>query len=404
LPSGAAGWHGGVFARERKRVRLSQEFEFVAACCRRPAGADADARIRTLAVGADWDRILRIARRHRVEGLVWDGLRRAAVGIPEEAAVDLRAAAERIAFQNLRLAVESLRLKRRFEAAGIDLLFVKGVSLGQLAWGSLALKMGWDIDILVPADRVEAAAALLEEAGYLLKVPEGPAARARLAFWHRHWKESVWSAASGITVELHTGLADSPALLRGVGLGSPREEVAIAGAGSLATLAREPLFAYLAVHGASSAWFRLKWIADVGALLAPLPPADIESLSRSADAAGAGRAAALALLLCHRLFATRLPAPLVAQLRRDRMVRILLRLSLRKLGGRAEARELDKTRLGTLTIHLLQLGLKKGFSFKLGELRRQLVSPYDRLAVPLPRGLAFLYPAIFVARRLRRSR
>ena len=383
-------------------MRLSQEFELVAACCRRPAGADADARIRTLAGGADWDRVLRIARRHRVEGLVWDGLRRAAVEIPADAAGTLRASAERIAFQNLSLAVESLRLKRRFEAAGIDLLFVKGVSLGQAAWGSLALKMGWDIDVLAPAESVAAAAGLLEEAGYALKIPGGAAARGKLDFWHRHWKESVWAAPSGTTVELHTALADNSALLRDVGLRSPRQQVVIPGAGNLPTLAREPLFAYLAVHGASSAWFRLKWIADVGALLAPLPPADIERLYRYADAAGAGRAAALALLLCHRLFQTPLTSALFAELRRDRIVRLLLRLALRKLAGRAEARELEETRLGTLTIHLLQLGLKKGVGYKFGELRRQLVSPYDRLAVPLPRALTFLYPAIFVARRLRR--
>jgi hypothetical protein len=77
---------------------------------------------------------------------------------------------------------------------------------------------------------------------------------------------------------------------------------------------------------------------------------------------------------------------------------------LRKLAGRAEADELEATRLGTATIHLLQFGLKKGVRYKIGELRRQLISPYDQLAVPLPRGLAFLYPLVFVLRRLPRRR
>jgi hypothetical protein len=397
------GWHGGDEIPGKVQVRLSDEFELVAACCRRPADAAADARIRRLAGAVDWPHVLRIACRHRVEGLAWDGLRRAGVDIPAAEAAGLRAAAERIARQNLRLTAEALRLKRLFEAAGIDLLFVKGVSLAQLAWGTIGLKMGWDVDLLVAPDAAEPAAIVLERAGYALLVPEGRQARERLGVWHAHWKESVWSAQAGdIAVELHTALADNPALLSGVGLASPRQEVAIAGAGTLPTLALEPLFAYLAVHGASSAWFRLKWIADVGALLAPLPGAEIERLYRSATRRGAGRAAALALLLCRRLLEADLPAPLVAELRRDRIVRLLLRLSLRKLAGRAEAVELDATRLGTLTIHLLQLGLKKGMGYKLGELRRQLVSPYDRLAVPLPRTLSFLYPAVFLLRRLRR--
>ena len=112
-------------------------------------------------------------------------------------------------------------------------------------------------------------------------------------------------------------------------------------------------------------------------------------------------AAALALLLCHRLFETPVPPALLAELRQERTTRWMLALSLRKLAGRSEARELEATRLGTATIHLLQLGLHKGLGFKLGELRRQLVSPYDRIAIPLPRALTFLYPAIFVFRRLR---
>lgn len=384
-------------------MRLSTEFQLVAACCRRPAGGPADERIRTLAQAVDWARLVAVARRHRIEGLVWDGLRRAGADVPTREAELLAAAASDIARQNLRLTAESLRLRSLFNAAGIDILFVKGVTLGRLAWGTIGLKMGWDIDVLIPPADVGTAAALLEREGYALHTPEGPAAREKLAFWHVHWKESVWIApASGIAVELHTALSDNPALLAGVGMDSPRQAADVGGGGALPTLATEPLFAYLAVHGASSAWFRLKWIADVGALLAPFSPQEIERLYRAALPLGAGRAAALALLLCHRLFETPVPATLLAELRRDRMTRWLLALSVRKLAGRAEARELEDTRLGTATIHLLQFGLDKGMRFKLGELRRQLVSPYDRLAVPLPRALTFLYPAVFLARRLRR--
>lgn len=382
-------------------MKLSSEFQLVAACCRRPADAAWAERIRNLSRGADWPLVERIAARHRVEGLVSDALGRADVAVSDpEAANTLRAAARRIARENLQLTAESLRLRRVFEAAGIRLLFVKGIALGQLAWGSIGLKMGWDMDLLVAAGDVEAAAALLERDGYELKVPWGAGVRERLAFWHRHWKESVWiRREAGIVVELHTALSDNPALLGAVGIDSPTQEAVIGPGSALPTLAAAPLFAYLCIHGASSAWFRLKWIADVGALLAPVGPAGIERLYREALALGAGRAPAQALLLCHALFDTPVPEPLLAELRRDRMNRLLLTVAMRKLAGRAGLRPVEETPFGTASIHLMQLGLKRGLRFKLGELRRQLVSPYDRLALPLPRPLHFLYPLIFLFRR-----
>ncbi|HYE27120.1 MAG TPA: nucleotidyltransferase family protein [Allosphingosinicella sp.] len=384
-------------------MHLPPEFKLVAACCRWPPSPERDAAVRdaAAAAGIDWNLAGRIAERHRVEGLVWAALVRTGIAVPESAAAPLRAAAARIARQNLALTAESLRLAALLDGAGLNPLFVKGVSLGALVYGSLAPKMGWDIDLLVSPKAVEAAAALLEQAGYRLAVPAGPRGRQRLRLWHAHWKESVWTASEGRRfVELHTRLSDNPMLLPGVGPDSPRRLVEVARGRFLSTLPDDELFAYLCVHGASSAWFRLKWIADLAALIGDSPPAEIERLYRRSQTLGAGRAAAQALLLCERLFATPLPAALDAELRADRVNRWLLAIALRKLAGRALATELHDTRLGTATIHLMQLGLLPGFRFKLAELRRQLVSPVDRVALPLPRPLAFLYPLVALSRRL----
>lgn len=380
---------------------LPREFRLVAACCRWPPSPARDEGVLAAAAGADWRLVARIAERHRVEGLVWNALKLAGVAVPEEAG-RLRDSATRIARENLVLTAESLRLKALLDAAGVRHLFVKGISLGALVYGSVGPKMGWDIDLLVPLESVAEAAAALEAAGYGLVLPHGPNARERLGLWHEHWKESVWTTPGGLHVELHSRLADNRRLLTGVGPHSPRLEVEVAPGRTLPTLGRDELFAYLCVHGASSAWFRLKWIADVGALLGGCAPDEIERLYRRSQALGAGRAAAQALLLCERLFGTRLPPSLAAGLRADRMNRWLLAVALRKLAGRSVATELQDTRLGTATIHLMQLGLLPGLGFKLGELGRQLVNPLDRIAVPLPRGLGFLYPLVAVSRRLTR--
>ena len=76
---------------------------------------------------------------------------------------------------------------------------------------------------------------------------------------------------------------------------SPAQEVEIAPGIALPTLADEELFAYLAVHGASSAWFRLKWIADFAAILDARTGAEIERIYQKSQVLGAGRAAGQAL-------------------------------------------------------------------------------------------------------------
>ena len=380
---------------------LPPEFRLVAACCRWPPSPSRDEAVRRASEGVDWTLTHRIAARHRVEALVADALGSAGVALPEPIAEALRAARSRIVRQNLFLTAESIRLRALVEGAGIALLFVKGVTLGVLAYGSIGPKMGRDIDLLVLPEDVERAASLLEGAGYEMIVPEGPSGRKQLQLWHRHWKESVWLKRAGdVHVELHTALSDNPRLLKPIGLGSARVEVEVGNGVSLPTLARDELFAYLCVHGASSAWFRLKWIADVAALLGEAPPEEVERLYRRSQELGAGRAAAQALLLRERLFETPLSPGLAAELRADRVNRWLLKIALRKLAGRGVHTELDDMRLGTASIHLMQLGLLPGLKFKLSELWRQSVSPYDRLAVPLPRPLGFLYPAVGVVRRL----
>jgi hypothetical protein len=386
-------------------LHLRPEILLVAACCRWPPSPERDEAVRAAASGVDWPLVHRVAVRHRVEGLVWDALRRAEIALPQEAARPLQAAAAVVARHNLSLAAESVRLRRAFEAAQVPVLFVKGLTLAQLAYGSLSLKMGWDIDILVPLDKAEAAAAVLEDAGYRLFLPAGPRARAGLGAWHVQWKESGWRRdPDRIFVELHTRLADNPALIPEITVDSPQREVEIARGLSLPTLAEEELFAYLCVHGASSAWFRLKWVADVAALLSARPPEEIDSLYRRSQALGAGRAAAQALLLCRALFETQLSPVLLKELESDRTNRWLAAMALRKLAGRSMAEEIQAVPLGTASLYLTQLALLPGIRFKWAELRRQLVDPQHRLDSRLPPSLAFLLPLQSLARRLKKAR
>ena len=95
----------------------------------------------------------------------------------------------------------------------------------------------------------------------------------------------------------------------------------------LPTLGKDELFAYLAVHGASSAWFRLKWITDFAALLHGESADEIERLYARSQQLGAGRAAAQALLLAEQIYGIGTGDRLHKRLRGDPVNRWLERIA-----------------------------------------------------------------------------
>jgi len=233
------------------------EFEMAAACCRWSFSGDTRIDLRQASEKVDWPRFMRLVRRHRIQGIAARALQKHNIEPPEAEAALIATDASGIAERNLRSTAESGRLLKSFSKAGLDTLFMKGLTLSVLAYGDPFAKEGSDIDLLVDADAVEEAAGLLEKLGYRPTVPEG-ASRSAIARWHRRHKESLWyNSAKDTQVDLHSRLSDNVALIPAMGLKSPRRTIEITPSVNLPTLTDEDLFAYLCVHGASSAWFRL---------------------------------------------------------------------------------------------------------------------------------------------------
>ena len=323
--------------------------------------------------GLDWPRFLEIARRHRVEGLVHDGLARAGIEPPPPVAGALRDAATSITVENLRYAAESGRLARAFDRAGIAALFLKGLTLNILAYGTLAIKKSADLDLVIEPGALDRTIDLMEGLGYGCVTPAPGASREEILAWTSRAKDTLW-LRHGLAVEIHHGFVDSPLMLPGVTVASPRQTVRVAPGVELPTLAKEELFAYLCVHGATHAWSRLKWIADVAALLGGESGAEVERLHRRAVAIGAGRATAQALLLSAELFALPLGAELRRELQGDRAVRYLARAAMATMLQGDGLAEPGDSALGTAAIHLSHFRLMPGWRFKAAELRRKLGS------------------------------
>lgn len=302
---------------------------------------------------------------------MWAALQDSKVAIPEATATAMRTEVTRIALENLMLAAEARRLAAAFQRAGVPLLFVKGLTLAKLSYGSISLKKGWDTDLLITRDKLSEAASLLVELGYEASLPQEVSV-ASLQAWHARSKESVWRhPARGHFVELHTSLVNSPYLLPGVGLESEAVDVEVVEGVVLPTLARDELFAYLCVHGASSAWFRLKWLADLAAF-AGGDAAENERLFRRAQELGSGRSAAQALLLAADLLDMPIPPALQRELWETGANRMLTVAAKRLIIGRKPALELHERRFGTWAIHWTQLFLLPAPRYKMLELKRQL--------------------------------
>jgi len=337
--------------------------------------------------------VVALTKRHRIEGLAHHALIASAATVPREAREAIHGHARTIAAQNLRQAAASVRIAQSLTEAGIDFLFVKGTTLAMLAYDSLAFKQARDIDLLVGPDQALQAAAVLEQAGFHRAYPTQPLSEREFVSWMTHCKESLWRDETSTLVELHTGLVDNPGLLAGITARSARQDVPIGSGRHLPTLARNELFAYLCVHGATHGWSRLKWLADVAAFVSRESEIALIDMFRSAEQLGAGRSAAQALLLAHQLLRLEIPVDLRVELERDGRNRWLTSIAMRAMAGGGAA-ELDDSIFGTVGINVSHFLLGRGIRFKAGELGRKLSLAEDRVVFPLPRALAFLYPVL----------
>jgi hypothetical protein len=354
---------------------MSVEFGLAVDCCRWVNEPERATGIAEAAAAIDWHAFLSMVERHRVAGLAWNALHSLHIPLPAEIASNLSAQANEIAAHGLRAAVQSAAISATLDRAAIPHLFVKGLPVGMLAYSSPFIKHSWDIDLLVDETQIEAAAAVLQSLDYSLAFPDFDVDWPRLARWHRTQKDSAWrDRESGLVVELHSRLADNELLIPTVGISSPRQLVALGNGIMLPTLAWPEMFAHLCVHGASSAWFRLKWISDLAALLARASDR-LDDLFERSQQLGAGRAVGQALLLAHRLFGLGVDQRLLQSLEASAANRWLAETAMRQL----LADEPSGRPFGTAAIHASQLFLLPGLRFKAAELRRQTAAAMSNL-------------------------
>jgi hypothetical protein len=374
-------------------LSLSPEFRLVAACAMWPPSDRRTEAIRTAGAGPiDWHRFLRVARRHEVIGLVHLGLTQAQLDVPPGIPREIGIEAATIVHKSLALAREALRLQSLFNEAELPVLFVKGAALALQAFGNLGLRSGQDIDLLVNYETLPAAIALVLRAGYHRFDPPSDISDAQLRLLMPLRKDLGFvHQATGLRIELHWRLFLNSYAMVEASIMTASRVVPLAGADGLRTLGEEDLFAYLCMHGALHWWNRLKWLADVNALLAVVADDGVEHLVRAAEARGAGRATALAIALCRRLWGTALTAPLVETIGKSFSMPWLEATALKAMTTGQSEREPRDARFGTTRGSISTFLLSRSWRYMLTELSIHLTNQTDVLTVRLPERLWFLY-------------
>ncbi|MGC2402747.1 MAG: lasso peptide biosynthesis B2 protein [Acidobacteriaceae bacterium] len=304
------------------------EFELVLACLRWPQQYVDSKRIRLLAQRElRWSYLLQIVNHHKVVPLFFRNLEGfAADYLPDAPAAALRTWAGENAGTCLRLTNHFRLLNRRFREQAIDLRIFKGIPLAIAAFQDAALRDAGDIDLLVSEQDIFRAEEILLDLGYSRREPQALLTPRRVRSYLAHQKDFSYShGEEHIDIDLHWRLLRNPFLPSNAGLGEVGTAWLTLGDDAIATLPTPRLLLYLCLHGALDGWLRLKWLADMSALLRTMAAEELADVVQMAKEQQALPAFSAACILGHDLLGNDVPPGCLD--RGDRKVAQILRFS-----------------------------------------------------------------------------
>ena len=348
---------------------------------------DRDADRYVLSRVTDWGAVAGLARHHRVVTLFLQALRsnRIAVSDPE-AERSLEDRRRRDNLRGLRQLYGMEGATRGLAEAGVPVLVLKGLPLGQRLYGDPFAKSSVDIDLLVPPADFAAAARVLGGLGWHRSLPDFPPTPARTRWADGVLDEHVFSGPGG-KLDLHRNLLGNPFLFDPPFAALDANSISIEVAGRrFRTLGDADQLLYLACHGALHSWERLKWLCDLAMLVRRLGDDAVERAVARATAPGLTTAVASALRLCRSALHVETRAAEAAG-RYDARVGLAVSLSQRTWTPRGGLRRLARK----IAIRGGRLLIGGGAGFKRYEIRGLLIRSQDFGEVDLPDWLFWLY-------------
>lgn len=275
----------------------------------------------------DWSSFVAMARAHRMAPMGYQCLEDGAVAIPAVIREQLAADYQRNLCQSMVAASELLAVLAAFEQEQIRTMPFKGIVLAASAYPDLGMRACGDLDLLICAEDLDRAKAVLRERGF------GPVPTELR--WHAsaepgtnlNHEDTLLRVRDGMIVELRWKL-DFIFGRYGRDLGlewawQGHRMAQLTGA-AVPDMSAEKNLLMLCMHASRHIWSRLLWICDIAHLIASSPDLDWDSVDHQARVLGLWKPLALGVLLAHRLLESPMDCPLVPSMQQDRtMLRLV---------------------------------------------------------------------------------
>lgn len=339
----------------------------------------------------DWELFLDLTEHHQVYPLVFQCLSSLeASAVPDQVMTVLRQKGWKNTSRTLQMTGELVNVLRALERKELRAVVLKGFPLGYRLYGNLALRPSRDLDVLVWPEDVDKAIKAIEKQGYErmhLSAAEIPRRRRNrmktshhIVYRHRDRE---------IRLELHWKLGHC-------GLEIPLKEIEqsltqVKIAGQAMTIpGAEELLLFLVLHGVSHAWFRLKWLCDIGVMLRQ-GEFCWDRLYGLAERLGFQVLLNQAVILAHTLLQAPVPDNILKRIRQDRKALNLVSMALPFMIT-VNYEPANFSKLMYYRRQKYEFSIQLGWRKKAASLYRKL-SPQDRdlELIPLPEYLYFLY-------------
>jgi hypothetical protein len=346
--------------------------------------------------GPDWPACATLAMRHGLAPLLYHRGRRMADAWPLPPAVEreLRTSWMGATLENQAILAAAGGAIRRLADAGIRVAALKGLHLAAAVYEHPALRKMTDVDLLVPADQVGAARAVLIDAGYTPEGADDPTIQ--------HVAQMVKARAAPI--ELHRELYPTPNPFRldVEPLWGRMVPIAVNGAPAFG-LGAEDLLLHLCVHAVFNhrCLVPLRNIFDIAMVVERDGEAlRWDVLEAEARASGTGRAVFCGLALAREMLGADIPGGVLERLRPDEGADAALRTARENVLGFESAGPM------WMGVTLGEAGVSGGMRGFLG----RVFAPPDRLLETSGRrvgigGLVWIYltrPFVLLVRHRKR--